>query len=79
MIILSPSPPPGLDIDLEMELIQRMRDEFYESKLEEKDYQHRQSLDILNLRASQHQVDGIDLMCLVKDDDDHHMVMEQSP
>ena len=79
MIILSPSPPPGLDIDREMELIQRMRDDYYESKIEEKEDSHRQSLDILGLHASQVHVDAIDLLCLANDEDDHLMVMEQSP
>ena len=79
MIILSPSPPPGLDIDREMELIQMMRDEIYESKIDEESDLHRQSLDILNLHTSQHQVDAIDLLAMVQEEDDHHMVMEQSP
>jgi hypothetical protein len=78
MIILSPTPPPGLDIDHEMELIQKMRDMngLYESKIEGKGGLHKQSIDVLNLQASHHQVDGVDIFSMVNDDDDQ-IVMEQ--
>jgi len=78
MIILSPSPPPSIYIDREMELIQMMRDEIYESEINEESDLHRQSLDILNLHTSQRQVEAIDLLGMVQEEDDHHMVMEQS-
>jgi hypothetical protein len=79
MIILSPSPSPGLDIDREMELIQKMKDVngLYESNIEGHGGFQRQSIDILNLQASHRQVDGVDLLNMIKDDDGDQIVMEQ--
>ena len=48
-----------------------MRNDLYESQIEGKNGQHRQSLDVLNLSASPYKVDGIDFLAMVKDEDDH--------
>lgn len=34
MMVLSPSPPPGLDIDKEMEMIRQMKEGLYGTKIE---------------------------------------------
>jgi hypothetical protein len=75
MMVMSPSPEPGLDIDKELELIRQMKDGIYGTKIGD-DREGRPSLDILNLRVSHRNVDNIDLLGMVNDDDDQ-IVMEQ--
>jgi hypothetical protein len=52
-----------------------MKEGLYGTKIED-DGAPRQSLDVLNLRASHRKVDNIDIFGMVNDDDDHQIIMD---